>query len=80
MPEEPITFAELDRLCDLDPLQLSKTDLDKLILGMRAYRQNALAKGKPTKFSDESGVGVEEIMAAMKVSQVVAPKPKLRRL
>ena len=55
-----ITFAELDMLCDLDPLNLTVENLDRLILGMRAYRANAMAKGsKATKFSDEAGISID---------------------
>lgn len=57
--EGPITFSELDRLCDLDPLSLTIENLDRLIAGMRAYRANALGKGKATKFSDEAGITID---------------------
>lgn len=55
-----ITFSELDALCELDPLNLTNENLDRLITGLRAYRANALAKGsKATKFSDEAGIGID---------------------
>lgn len=78
---EPITFSELDRLCDLDPLNLTKENLDKLIAGMRAYRANALAKGgKATKFSDEAGItiDVKRIAASVKLTPEVSKLPRRR--
>jgi len=77
--ECPITFSELDRLCDLDPLHLTVENLDRLIAGMRAYRANALGKGKATKFSDEAGIGAEKIRAAMKTMGVMKPVEKIGR-
>lgn len=57
--QSDITFSELDRLCDLDPLSLTVENLDRLIAGMRAYRANAMAKGKATRFSDEAGIAID---------------------
>lgn len=79
MNDEPITFSELDRLCDLDPLSLSAQDLDRLIAGMRAYRANALGKGKATKFSDEAGISADHIRAALKRVEVMKPVEKIGR-
>lgn len=75
---DEITFAELDRLCDLDPLDLTKQNLDKLIRGMRLYRANALGKGKATKFSDASGVKLDTkaMLASLGVEKA---KPLVRR-
>lgn len=77
--DAPITFSELDRLCDLDPLSLTVTNLDKLIAGMRAYRANALGKGKATRFSDEAGIGADKIRAALKKVGTIAPVEKIGR-
>ena len=74
---DEITFSELDKLCDLDPLQLTTHDLDRLIQGMRAYRANAL--GKATKFSDEAGIGADKIRAAMKKIGAIPTAPKIAR-
>lgn len=78
MTAEPtdITFAELDRLCDLDPLGLTVENLDRLIAGMRAYRANALAKGKATKFSDEAGIAVDLKAMQAKFGEALG-KPKV---
>lgn len=79
MTEDPITFSELDRLADLDPLSLTNENLDRLIAGMRAYRANALGKGgKATKFSDESGITAVDLMKLVKKDK--APAPKMRRI
>lgn len=78
---EPLTFSELDRLCDLDPLELTKDNLDRLIAGMRAYRANALSKGgKATKFSDEAGItiDVKRIAASVKLTPEVSKLPRRR--
>lgn len=79
MSDEPLTFSELDRLCDLDPLELTDENLDRLIAGMRAYRANALGKGKATKFSDEAGIGAVEIKAALQKLGVSKPVEKITR-
>lgn len=78
MTTEPtdITFSELDRLCDLDPLGLTVENLDRLIAGMRAYRANALAKGKATKFSDEAGISIDIKAMQAAVGQTLG-KPKV---
>ena len=78
-PNDPITFSELDRLCDLDPLHLTVENLDKLIAGMRAYRANALSKGKATKFSDEAGIDAADILKKFKASGVMKPVEKIGR-
>lgn len=76
-----ITFAELDRLCDLDPCNLTVENLDRLIEGMRAYRANALAKGKATKFSDEAGItiDVKAMSAAMREKAGLPKAQPLKR-
>lgn len=74
-----ITFSELDRLADLDPVDLTKDNLDRLIAGMRAYRANAMSKGsKATKFSDESGITKVDIMKVLKKTE--PPAEKMRRI
>ena len=85
MANEPtdITFSELDRLCDLDPLNLTVENLDRLIAGMRAYRANAMSKGKATKFSDEAGIAIDiKSMTAKLGEQLGRPKaePIKRRI
>lgn len=80
--ETDITFAELDRLCDLDPCDLTVENLDRLIEGMRAYRANALAKGnKATKFSDEAGItiDVKAMSASMREKQGLPKVQPLKR-
>lgn len=77
--DSPLTFSELDRLCDLDPLSLTVENLDRLILGMRAYRANALGKGKAAKFSDESGLGAKDIREALQKSGAMKPVEKIGR-
>lgn len=75
------TFAELDMLCDMDPLELTKDDakLRRLIVGMRAYRANALSKGgKATKFSEESGIKAADLTKLIRKD--AAPKEKMRRV
>lgn len=83
MTETDITFSELDRLCDLDPLHLTVENLDRLIAGMRAYRANALSKGKATRFSDEAGIAIDmKAMSAKLGEQLGRPKadPIKRRI
>lgn len=82
MPAETdITFSELDRLCDLDPLSLTKENLDRLIAGMRAYRANALARGKATKFSDAAGItlDVKAMTEKLREAQGLAKTQPLKR-
>ena len=77
--DDPITFSELDRLCDLDPLSLTVENLDRLIAGMRAYRANALAKGKATKFSDEAGITIDVKRIAKSVNLAPTVVEKIER-
>ncbi len=77
--DDPLTFSELDRLCDLDPLSLTVENLDRLIAGMRAYRANALGKGKATKFSDVSGLSAVDIRAALQKTGALKPVEKVER-
>lgn len=68
---EPLTFSELDLLCDLDPLSLTVENLDRLIAGMRAYRANALSKGKATRFSDEAGISIDVKAMGTKLGEML---------
>lgn len=79
MNSDPITFSELDKLCDLDPLHLTIENLDRLIAGIRAYRANARAQGKATKFSDEAGITLDITKIAKSMNLSKAPTEKIGR-
>lgn len=77
--DNEVTFSELDQLSDLDPVNLTDNNLDRLIHGMRLYRANALPKGKATKFSDVAdrpAVDIHKFAPKLGLTRIIGDKPR----